>query len=145
RYLQQITEMERMKLLRVSQPLRRYMSDNGVLLPPKNASVGRFRRDCSHIFLLATQLDPKKKNSKSWKQVWFYSPSITAADRFELFMSSSLKRQCKLYRLSHFAGGWKAGFSGDGGLAQEAQFQRPVSVCVFPDDKVGICDKGNST
>src|SRR5690606_471440 len=55
--LLQVTEMDRLRLLRASQRLRNHLLDSATVLPPKTSRLqSTFRRDCSHLFLFGTQL-----------------------------------------------------------------------------------------
>ena len=46
-------------------------------------------------------------------------------------------------KLTHLAGTGKAGYSGDGGPATDAQLDSPHSIQVGPDGQLYICDTGN--
>ena len=45
--------------------------------------------------------------------------------------------------ISNFAGTGRMGYSGDGGLATEAQFNKPHSIQFGPDGQLYVCDIGN--
>tara|TARA_R110002096_G_scaffold4493_11_gene20852 strand:- start:2751 stop:3878 length:1128 start_codon:yes stop_codon:yes gene_type:complete len=66
--------------------------------------------------------------SATWILALCLIPTLLIADQYEIIT---------------IAGTGKAGFSGDGGSATEAQINNPFGVIVGPDDNVYFCDTGN--
>lgn len=60
-----------------------------------------------------------------------------------LFLSSAGWGEDAAYVAEVFAGSGKAGYSGDGGSAQEAQLNNPFGIVRGPDGALYICDTGN--
>jgi sugar lactone lactonase YvrE len=68
-----------------------------------------------------------------------------AGNLFFVDMQSSVVRRVERNSglISRVAGTGEAGFSGDGGLAVEAQFRQPHSIAFAPDGALLVCDIGN--